>query len=495
MGIVFRQSVKSTISIFTGALLGALALYLSTLFIPKQEFGFRSTLTNYAVIAGQILLLGVHNMISVYIHRYDDNDKRKSALLSISLVTPAIFIFIGSVFYFLLRDPILTVFEPQDIPLIKRYFFWLPVFTLLFAYSVVLEFYLTSQMQVAKAVFIREVLLRILNIFLIILFGYGLISFDVLIYGTVLAYLVPIAFMLFIAMGTKAFRITFNWNIFNKKEKKEIIHFTWYHSLLSISVNLIDMLGALMLAVLSPMGLSSVPVYAVSVFIISFLLIPYKAMLQSTFPVLTQSFKEDSMEKAKDIFARSSMNIFLASVAMFLLVICNIHNAVALLPKEYENVAPVVIILALGRMVDLVTGMNDQVLSISKYYKYNFYISLILVVMMLLFNWGLIPIYDVYGAALGTSIAFVLYNVIKLFVVKKMLGFQPLTQKTLLVAAAGVITFFIGYYLPRISNPFADTFYRSVSILIVYSILLLLLKPSKDLNTYLISVRKNKRLF
>ena len=495
MGIVFRQSVKSSIAISAGALLGVLFTYLSTRYIPMQELGFRNNLTNQAVVGGQILLLGLHNMLSVYIHRYTDDDKRKPALVTISMVLPFIIIGVTSIIYILLKDTVINWFQPQDIPFIRRYFLWLPVYIMLFSYQVILETYLISQLKVAKATFIREVLLRALNIGLIFLFAYEFIDFDTLIYGTVLLYVVPIGLLLLLAFQTDAFRFSLNWSVFSKDEKKDIVHFTWYHSLLSLSITLMGMLDALMVAVLSPNGLKSVPIYSVAVVIISFLLIPYRAMLNSTFPVLAQAFTDNNMAKVKDIFMRSSMNIFIASGAMLLIVCCNLHNAVAILPMGYEAVSLVVIILAAGRMVDMATGMNDQVLSISKHYQYNFYISLLLVVMMVGLNWWLIPRYDVYGAAWGTTIARVIYNIIKLFVVKRKLGIQPFSGKMVLVVIALAAGLAVGYLLPVFKNPFVDTIYRSAAIVIVYAILLLVFKPSEDLNSYLASVRKNKRLF
>lgn len=495
MGIVFRQSVKSTIATFTGAILGALIIYLSSYYLPKQEFGFRATLTNYAVVGSQILLFGLHNTIAVYIHRYQSNNKRSSALLTITLVLPFFFIAFSSIIYLFFREQIIQLFQPEDVPFISHYFLWLPLFTLLFAYQVILETYLVSQLKVAKATFVREVLLRVLNIFIVVAYGFKLINYNVLIYSTVLIYIVPITILLMIAVKTDPFKLSFNWNVFQKDEKKEIIHFTWYHSLLGVTIILIGMLDALMLATLSSRGLESVPVYTISVFIISFLLIPYRAMLNSTFAPLARAFEDADKEKVGDIFIRSSINILIASTAMFLLIVCNLHNAVAVLPEGYGQLTPVVIILAIGRMADLATGVNDQMLSLSKFYKYNFYISIFLVLMIICFNWWLIPKYDVIGAAWATTIALIIYNLLKLIVVKIKLGVQPISSKTGFVVLSGVIAFIVGYYLPRLQNPVIDTIYRVFSILIAYTAGLVFFKPSDDLNEYLKSIKKNKRLF
>ena len=495
MGIVFRQSIKSTITTLAGALLGAAVIYLSRVYISKQELGLQNNLTNQTVASSQILLLGLHNTLAVYIHRYADGDRKKPVLLTITMLLPLFFIAGASALYFLLKPQILSQFQPFDVPYISRYFFWTPVFTLLFSYQVLLETYLISQLKVAKAIFMREIVLRILSIALILLFGFDLINFDAFVAGNVLIYIIPIAILWAIASKTTSWNFSFSWEVFTKAEKKDIIHFTWYHSLLAVSSTLMGYVDALMLAALSSVGLESVAVYILAVFLMSLLQIPYRAMLQATFPILAQAFAANDIEKVGDIFKRSSLNIFIASMAMWLLIVCNLHNAVAILPAGYEAVTMVVLILSAGRMIDLATGMNDQVLSMSKHYKINFYISILLVVLIIGLNWILIPRYDIYGAAWGTSAALIIFNILKYVIVKRKLGIQPFTKKTPLILLAGGITFIVGYFLPRLDNPIIDGLYRSIIIVVLYGGLTVWLKPSADIETYLQSIRQNKRLF
>lgn len=495
MGVVFRQSVKSTIATFVGALLGALVIYLSTHYLPKQQFGFRSTLTNYAVVGGQIMLFGLHNTIAVYIHRYASSDKRSAVLITLTFLIPFVLMTLASLGYFLNKESIIALFQVDDMPFIREYFLWLPVFTILFAYQVILENYLISQLKVAKTTFIREVLLRFLNIVLIILYGWNLISFSTLIYGTVLVYLVPITLLLLLSLRTDQFQFSLNYKVFSVAEAKELFSFTWYHSLLGVTITLMGMLDALMLATFSKNGLKSVPIYTISVFIISFLLIPYRAMLNSTFALLAQSFKDGDMKKTADIFMRSSLNIAIASLGMCVLIVSNLENAIKIIPEGYEEVLPVVVILCIGRMADMLTGMNDQVLSMSRFYRLNFVISLLLVLMLVAFNWFLIPKYDAVGAAWATTLSLIVYNALKLFIVKKKLHMQPLTARTLRVVVSAAVALLVGYYLPFFGNPYLDTVIRSGAVLTTYLALLLFFKPSEDLNQYLQSVKKNKRLF
>jgi O-antigen/teichoic acid export membrane protein len=497
MGIVFRQSVKTTIVILIGSILGGVLIILSTYMVPdKQQLGFTRNLTNQAAVLSQFLLFGLQGTLAVFIHRYAEDDRRRQSLITICMVLPFLFIGLASVIYILFKEPIVTaMFQPQDIPYIKRYFLWLPLFVLFFSYQVLLEQYLTSQMKLAVATFMREVVLRVLNIVLIVLFGYGVIPFDWLVAGMVLIYMMPSLLMFYFAQKTKGFGFTFNFQYFTKGEYKEIVHFAWYHTLLSISVSLMGFIDSLMIASIDKNGLSSVAVYSVAVFVISVMLIPFKAMVPAAFPDLAKAFKDNDMVKAKDVYMRSSINILITSVAMALLICCNLSNLVHILPDGFEAVQLLVLIMLIGRMADMATGMNDQLVTVSKYYKFNFYMSIVLVGLIVVFNLVLIPLYGFYGAAWGTSVALALYNAGKYVYVYMKLKIQPFTMNSFWVFVCGIIALLPGYFMPFILNNYVDAIARSGVIMVAYFLMLLWLKPSKDLDTYLSSIRKNKRLF
>jgi O-antigen/teichoic acid export membrane protein len=149
----------------------------------------------------------------------------------------------------------------------------------------------------------------------------------------------------------------------------------------------------------------------------------------------------------------------------------------------------------LGKLADMVTGLNSELISISRHYKFNFRISVLLLVMIIFFNRLLIPEYGIYGVATGVTAALVIFNLLKFMFLWYKMQLHPFSKNTLLVLFCGAITLVIGYYIPRIINPYLDTVVRSFAIIISYILLLIWLRPSIDLRNYLLSVKSNKRLF
>ena len=498
MGIVFRQSVKTSIVVLGGALLGGLIIWLSTKYIPdQQQFGFTRTLTNQAVTLSQILLFGLSSTLFVFTHRYATDTNKRNALFTICITLPLVIVAVVSVFYVLFKGWILNHYQPADKPLMAEYFMWLPAYTLLFLYMTILEQYLGSQMKVAVSAFMREIVLRVLNIILIILFAFNIISFHTLVVGSVLIYLEPILVYLYLSMQVKDFRFLLNLKIFSLDEYKEMLHFTWYHFLLSISVTLLGTMDILLIPFYNHAGIRLVAIYAVAVYIISFLQIPAKAFLPASFSILTKAFTDNDLVKAKDLFIRSSLNLIIPTTGIAILLLCNMNNAVAIVGtgKNYADIVPVFQVLLLGRMFDIATGMNDQVLSITNYYKFNFYLSLILIVVLYALIRIFVPGYGVVGAAWSTTTAIIIFNTIKCIFVWKKLGMQPFSRRTIIVIICGAVAFIPGYLIPAIQNPILDGVVRSIIIIITYLIMLVWLKPSNDLVEYIASVLKNKRLF
>lgn len=501
MGIVFRQSAKNLIVTATGAAMGVLVVWLSTTWIPQRGFGSISTLTNYAVTLGQFLLFGLNNTIAVYIHRYDEQPERKKLLFTLSLIVPGAIAVFFTLACIGLKPWLLTFFNAADQPFMDRYFMWLPVFVVFFIYMIILEQYLASQMKVAVAAFVKEVIVRILNIALIILYGIGLVDFDVLVGGTVMIYVLPILILVFLSRRVKDFGLSTNWSAFSKAEYKDLFHFSWFHFLVTVSVLLMGTMDMMLLPIYDSEGFNAAAVYRVPVLLISFLLIPMKAMTQASYAALARAFADDDLPLARDLFSRSSNNIFLVTVGVAVLICSNLGNIQSVLPAGYEQVGGVFLILFMGNLVNVATGVNDQVLSIAKYYRFNFYLSFLLLATLFLSLRALVTQYGVYGAALSTSVVYMLFNTVKALYIRAKLRMVPVSANTLLIIVAALPAIAIGWFLPAVfgRNGFAniagDMALRSALVMGTYAAMVLWLKPSKDLVTYMASIRQHKRLF
>lgn len=515
MGIVFRQSIKTTIVTFLGALLGAAVILLSTRLLPPQLFGFSRNLQSQALVGSQILLMGMHSTLLVYIEKYPPGSKGRPLLITLSLLAPFVLTLILGAVFIALKPVIVPLYQEKDIALVSRYFLWLPLYALLWGLLSLLEQFLISQMKVAVATFMREVVLRILNIILIILFALGLVGVEFFIIAGVLVHIMPVVFLFILAAKTGSFNFSLDFSRLSKDEYKDILDFAFFHSLLNASLNLLAYVDVLMIAPLDKNGMVSVAVYSAAGFIISIYQIPYRSMATAATPLLIRAFEEKDLGKVKDLFNRSGINIQLVCVGMAAIVIGNLQN-IAVFGPRYEAAGSIVLILLAGRLIEAATGLNDQMLSISKHYRFNFYLTICLVICIIALNLVLIPRYGVLGAAFSTSISLIIVNLIKYIYLWNKMGLKTFTKGSIYILFSGFAAVLLVHLIPSVYDPlyyslstskfipisltkyisiFIDASVRSVIAIAIYGSMVLILKPSPDLATYLQSVLKNKRLF
>lgn len=495
MGIVFRQSVKTSIVILSGAILGLVFTYWQTKVMLKTEIGISRNLIYQSVVLQSIVLLGGPSVLLTYIHRYTKIDPRRNVLFSSALLAPLAALLIFCIPYFLLRDWIISKYQLVDQPYLYEFFAWMPILTLLWSYMSVFEIYLMGMMRAAMATFMREVALRLINLALLGLFAFHYISFKAFIIGTIFAYAVPLVILIIAANRDVKIKITFKWSIFEKKEAKEVIHYAWYHLLIGIALNLVVYIDTLMMAPLSKEGTSVLAVYSIAILLVSFVSIPYRAMLSAAFPKLNEAFIHDRKEHLVDLFNRANLNIVIATAFVGVLILCNVHNAVLLLPKGYEALVPLFMILFLGRLIDVSTGLNQEFISITPYYKFTFRAALVYIVIAFVGNRIFIPQYGIYGAAWVSTIGLAIYNVIKAIYLKRKFNLYPFERKGLLIFPIAAIGYGISWLIPHMPNPFIDGIIRTPIVAIVMVLLLLWLKPSQDVKEYWLSIKKKKRLF
>ncbi len=503
MGIVFRQSVKTTIVNFAGALLGALIVFISPQIFSQQQYGFTKNVNIEGAIAHLLTLMGTASLAYTFTQRYAGKDERKKVLVAICSLVPLAATVVLTIPYLMFRNDVVNLYQPGDRNLVNRYYLWVPVLVLLWSFMNFIEQYLISQVKVAAAAFTREVLLRLVNILFIVLYFLHWISFHDFIVYTVLMYTIPSLVMLFIAMRTEGFGISFKWGAFTRAEYKEIINYSWYNLLYGASLNIIGFVDSLMLAPLDKSGMGALAVYTIAVYIATLMVIPYRAMISAAYPILNSAYIQGEKDKLEDLFHRSGVNILIVAVAMVTLIACNLDSIVSVLPPGYKAVSGLVLILMLGRMVDMATGLNSEVIGISRYYKFNFYIAIVLVGVAIALNRILIPQYGFYGSAWSATIALMVFNIGKMIYLYRKMHLLPFTNKSWRVLFAGGISFLAVYFIPHTYQRtganffglFLDAGWRSILLVVIYTSLLIILKPSIDLNEYLKTVRANKRLF
>lgn len=494
MGIVFRQAVKSVLVHACGILLGAASVWLTSQVLAKEQLGGSRLLINQSMVIQFFLLLGTPVTVFVFSPKYGEEDPRRKVLISIALLVPLVTICLFCIPYFGFKEAVVGKFQIDDRWFMDQYYAWLPVLSLLFAFFSVFELYLGIYYKVALAVFMREVALRLLNLVVLGLFFLKWISFSQYIAGTVCATLIPLLFLFNTIRKLPHFGFSFRISAFSRPEQREILRFTWYHLLTGASINLLPFLDSILLGPLG--GFEEVAIYTNALFIANVMVFAYRALSGAAIPDLNATYVKNDRPRLADLYRRSALNIQVASAAVWLVIVSNLQALTSLFPPGYEAIVPLVLILSIGKMTDMFSGLNHELLSISRHYRINLYTSTALVVLVIVLDRIFIPRYGIFGAAWVTTGTSVALNAIKAFFLKKKEGLHPFYGGTLKTLGATAAAWLAQAFFPWPELPvFVEIALRTALVGVVFGGLILWLQPSEDIKQYLLQMRRNKRLF
>ena len=493
MGVVVRQSVKSVIITIVGILLGGIVTVLSMRYFPKSEYGFTQNLLKITIQASFLGMFGFNYAVLIHGQRYPPGSPSRKAFMTVCAIFPVLFSILITLAFFIFKNWFLSLYNADDQLIMRRFFSIFPLLTLLMVALSWLSSYLQSIQKNALQNLAQEILFRIAYIGLIVCYGMKWLNFGQFIWLFLAAWLVPVGYLLFIAL--RVGKLQFSRNIsLPKSEIREIVRFSGYHMLTAVSTVLIFQLDAILLGPLATNGLAAVAVYSVATLAISMLRNPTRVIATTAVPSFSRAYKEGNLRELSRLFDRSCVNMQIIALGMFAFILLDIdfiQQVVALVKEGYGSIKWLIIILMIGQMADMISGFNYQILSVSKYYRFNFWISVGLLALVFALNYIFIQDFGIYGAAWATTIGMVVFNIVKSWFVWKKFKMQPFSKKSLMVLLAGAIAFAVAWLIPQTGFQYLDLGIKNLLLGGIFLALILKWHISDEIHGIVMSI-KNK---
>ena len=122
-----------------------------------------------------------------------------------------------------------------------------------------------------------------------------------------------------------------------------------------------------------------------------------------------------------------------------------------MLPLKFQGGKWVVFYIGLSQLFNISSGVNGAIIINSKYYKYDLYTNILLVGITIATNYFLIPKYGINGAAMATAISVLLFNLIRLVLIKVKMNMHPFSLNTLKTIIVLLVIYYLHQYLPKFS--------------------------------------------
>ena len=429
MGIIIRQSLKTTIFTYIGVLIGLVnRLFFLPNFLTLEQLGLVDVLILIATVISTLSFFGAQPSIVKFFPYFKKQKKELNFVGFFLLVSLLGYAVLGGLFYFF-REVVIGAF-PNDVALLSQYYYF--IFPLIFLFNLrgIFTIYSTSNMRITVPSIMNDVVLKLFTAILLLLIGYHFITFDNYIVLLLFTYLLIVLTLISYCTVNFKFKLNFNLKAITKIEYKKVFSYSLFVYLAGISGLVSQFTDTLMLASIKGFNVSGI--YSIAFFIGMSIEIPKRAITSITGVVIAKHWEENNQKEINKLYKQSSINQGVIGGFLFLLVVININEIFYILPKSDilsagKNVA---IIIGLSRFIDMITGVNNEILRTSHHYKIDLYAILFFIGVSIISNLILIPIIGINGAAFATLISVFLYNFVRYIVLKRLYQFEPFTLKT-----------------------------------------------------------------
>ncbi|WP_172276579.1 lipopolysaccharide biosynthesis protein [Chryseobacterium sp. LAM-KRS1] len=465
MSVVARQGFKYSIIGYIGFLLGT----VSAIFIFPSNFEFYGKL-RYILPTAEMLVpfvvLGISYSNVKFFHRVE-KDGKKQNMLSISLLTILINFAVFAIVFFII---------PLIYPKFTKLEAWkskeiiLPM-VLILSLCALFNKYTSNYKRIVVSNIFDNIFPKIANLGAFCLFSYLLVSQRIAFAFFFGMFALMLLGYIYYTNRLEKIKLDFSTDYFKKNNFwKEFTNYSFFGFLGTfgnyLAINSF-MIGEFM-------GMEENGIYAVLYALISLISIPQLGLFNISAPIISKTLAEGNMEELDRFHKKTSLSLYFLGAILFSCIMVGFPFLTQFMPKngtmlrEYE---PVVWIWGSAVLIDLATGFNGNIISLSKYYRFNIVVMLLLAGLTIGLNYYFIKHTDLklIGIALSTAISLTTYNVIKIAFNYFVFKVSPLSIEMIFVSIICTLAITVAIVLPTFNNNFINLIYKpSVVLVLIY---------------------------
>ena len=488
MGVVQRQGLKQTIVTYLGILLGGLGV----LFVFPQDletYGLLEWILNTALILVPFVLVGTAQLAVRFYPDFKQPDGNSGGLLGLLLTILAIscLLFVGTSFLFYepISNFILETVSTRKDYADARFLPYILIFVVLYAFVQLLTIYTSNFHRIVVPRFLEYLIPKVAKPLLFLLFVGGFLGVTGYIFGNMATLLLVILGLVLYLHQLDQWRLKFSIQNISSSMRRSMASYAAYGTLGGTGHIIANRIDIVMVGALTDFKLAGV--YTIVTYLAEVIDAPRKALQGITAPLTNAAWQRSDTEEVHSLYKKSSLNLLIVGIALFGAINISVAYLFPLM-KNGEVVMQgryVVLILGLAKLVDMATGINNQVIGYSKFFRFNFYAVICLALLNVVNNYLFIPNFGINGAAMATLASMVLYNLLKCSFVWWKFRMQPFSKETAYAILLGLILYALVHYSVTIENPFLAIALRSGLFLGLFVGAVYFLKISEDIRTFI----------
>ena len=115
-------------------------------------------------------------------------------------------------------------------------------------------------------------------------------------------------------------------------------------------------------------GLYYVTIYTIASYMATLLEMPARALANIASTIISKAWNNNDLKLIGDLYKKSSINQLAIGVLIFLGIWVNIDELLIITGKDYSVGKWVFLFLAIGKIINIASGVNGKIIILSKYY-------------------------------------------------------------------------------------------------------------------------------
>lgn len=205
--------------------------------------------------------------------------------------------------------------------------------------------------------------------------------------------------------------------------------------------------------------------------IISLIVVPQMGLFNLSAPIINKVLASGDYNELDRFYKKTSLSLFFLGLVLFCCIAVGFPYLADFMKngEDLRSSEPIVWILGFAMLFDLATGFNGHIISLSKYYKFNIVVMLILAVLTITTNMLFLKHTNlgILGIAMAYAISLTLFNIIK--IVFNYIKFKvfPLGIEMIYAMILGCISINIAIFLPDFKLNILNLFYKPTVVLVL----------------------------
>jgi O-antigen/teichoic acid export membrane protein len=479
VGIIQRQTIKSTAYIYLGVLVGFIttALVFPRVLTPSQ-IGAIGLLGSWSAVFAQFATLGFGGATVKFFPTFRNPERNHQGFLFLLLIVTVLgfLLFLG--LYLLLRPWLLQ--STEESPLFQQFIYLIIPFTLFQLFFLALDVYNRMLYNATTGTLLRELILRVFILTGISLFFLEMFSYQGFVIWYVGAQGVIVILLVLFLFWRGEFLPLPDFSLLNRPMLLKLGSLSLFSFLTGFSSLAILRIDSIMIG--NFLSDYDVGIYMTTMYFGTLVLLPSRALRSIAPTLISEAFSNGDLKTIHSIYHKSTIAQLVVGLYLLLGLWVNSHTVFTILPEEFTAGLYVILFIGLANVVKMAGGMGDAIVGYSDYYRMNTVFNAGWLILIVVTNIIFIPEFGISGAAFASFLSVLVVTLIRFLYLYSKFGMQPYRPQHLWAVLIALGSFGATNFIPTLSPFWIDFLLRSTLVTLFYLLPVYFLKISPEIN-------------